>query len=319
MNLFISSFKKNRIILSVFSAFILLILIEIIRPVQIDPLKANKYAEQKFWVHKTHHKGVYDVVIVGDSRAYRGISPKTVSDNLNPQTNSSVFNMGYSSLGLTPQVFELARSRLDSNSKNKILIIALTPLSLMTRSFRNEHLNQEIKRDAEDKWLKLNYWPKYELLKQEAKNFLPVVFKPREPKTYYYQDFHQDGWISSWVEPENKNEAIESYKKLFAEDNYANDAIEIIKSEILKFKELNTQVFVFRMPSSPEMEYLENTLGKFNVDEVKQALLSINAIWLEFDSLNYHSYDASHLHKDSAVKFSKDLALAISQKLNALR
>ena len=34
-------------------------------------------------------------------------------------------------------------------------------------------------------------------------------------------------------------------------------------------------------------------------------------MWFSFDGKTYHSYDGSHLEKDSAIKFSKDLAIKI--------
>jgi hypothetical protein len=227
--------------------------------------------------------------------------------------------MAYSSLGLTSQVFELAKSRLDPKSPTKLMIVAITPLSLMKLPSLNEHLNQELNRDSEAIWLRLNFWETYENFRSSLNKLFPFKIKTKTPQTYYNQVFHKNGWIESWTEPENPNEAFESYRVQFRKDRFVEDIFEKLRSDFLKLQESGIEIVFFRMPSSPQMEALENEMGQFNYEELENLLTTTGAQPLKFNSFDFHSYDGSHLHKNSAIKFSLDLGLKINDLINATR
>lgn len=48
----------------------------------IFPKNEEKYKSELFWSRKTFAPKKYDVVLMGDSRVYRGLSPKKMVSNL---------------------------------------------------------------------------------------------------------------------------------------------------------------------------------------------------------------------------------------------
>ena len=89
-----------------------------------------------------------------------------------------------------------------------------------------------------------------------------------------------------------------------------------IASNIREWTDQKIAVFAFRVPSSKEMVELENKFSGFDEDKFRDEFISSGGIWFSFDINKYHSYDGSHLHKDSAIQFSKDLAQQIKETIS---
>jgi hypothetical protein len=72
-------------------------------------------------------------------------------------------------------------------------------------------------------------------------------------------------------------------------------------------KAKNVEIIAFRPPSTYQMEQLENTLGQFDEDYVKDELHKIGVHWVPFNNSDFVSYDGSHLQYKSAEKMSTQL------------
>ena len=284
-------------------SIITLILISIV--IIVKPLKReSKNNEEKFWLNKTFAKSKYNIVIIGDSRAYRGISPTEMQKYLK---NKKILNFGYSSARLSSLLFDKAEKKFSPKSNNKIMIIAVTPNSLLAKSFENEHLSENLKM-AREKRYEILYFNNY------LKYFEPIrgrdFKKDNSPK--YIEEYYNDGWIASNKIPEDTSEAIIEYKPWFQKNKVSEKLINNLIAKVKNWENQGITVYGFYMPTSWSMKKLEYSLSGFNEDVFSKQFTDAGGNWLKFNK-NYHSYDGSHLDKKSAIEFSKDLANKIKK------
>jgi len=282
-------------------SIIVLILISII--IIFKPIKReNEYKADIFWLNKTFAPAKYDMVIIGDSRVYRGISPDEIKKYF---PNEKILNFAYSSSRLSGLLLEHAEKKLSPKSKNKTIILAITPNSLLAKSFENEHLEENLKM-AREKQYEILYFNDY------LKYFEPIrgrdFRKDNSPK--YIEKYHNNGWIASDKEPRDTNEAIIDYKKWFEKNNVSDKLINKLITQVNNWKKQNIKVYGFYMPTSWSMKQVEDSLSGFNEEDFSRKFEKAGGIWLEFNK-NYESYDGSHLTEKSAIEFSNDLAKEI--------
>ena len=264
--------------------------------------RENDYKADKFWINKTFAESKYDIVIIGDSRAYRGISPAEIRKYF---PNKEVLNFGYSSSRLSGLLLEQAEKKLSTNSNEKILIIAITPNSLLKKSFENEHLNENLKMPREKRY-EILYFNDY------LKYFEPIrgrdFRKDNSPK--YIEKYYDNGWIASDKEPRDTTVATTEYKEWFEKNNVSDKLINNFLKQVANWQNQNIKVYGFYMPTSWSMKQIEDSLSGFNEDNFSKEFEKAGGTWLKFNK-NYESYDGSHLTEKSAIEFSNDLAKEI--------
>src|SRR5512146_2424266 len=111
----------------------------IVLPTSADQARQGGAAGERFWVLKTHGKAKYDLILMGDSRVYRGLSPASMESVL---TGYRIFNFGYSGGGLDRLMYAAAEKRLDPKSDRPSIVFGVTPLALTPYAARNEHYLQ---------------------------------------------------------------------------------------------------------------------------------------------------------------------------------
>jgi len=284
-------------------SIIVLILITFI--ISLRPLKReNEYKANKFWLNKTIAEPIYDIVIIGDSRIYRGISPKEIKKYL---PNKNILNFGYSSARLSSLLFKQAEKKLLKTNKNKIIIIGISPNALISKAYENEHLTESLKKAHENKYeiLYFNDFLKY---------FEPIrgrdFRKDNSPK--YIEKYYNDGWIASDKELRDTNEAIISYKDWFSKKSVSKKLINKLINQVGIWKNKNITVYGFYMPTSWSMKQIEDSLSGFNEEIFSAKFENAGGIWFHFNK-NYKSYDGSHLTEKSAIEFSNDLGKKIKK------
>ena len=127
--------NKTKIYFSLLLACVLYISLKIILP-QSD---VTEMKENSFWLKKTLDNSTYNVVVGGDSRIYRGINPSRIEENF--KENITAINLGYSSAGYSAQYLNFLESRLDPNSKYKIMLLGVTPVSAKQKEIFNNNKN----------------------------------------------------------------------------------------------------------------------------------------------------------------------------------
>lgn len=277
----------------------------------------KKYEEKQFWLKKTFGEEKADVVIGGDSRVYRGVSTNSLSKGLGGNLTS--LNLGYSSAGYSNEYFDFLLSRM-KKKETPILILGITPHSLTKEAAKNEDYNQYKKMTAFQRFegLYLSELKKVFTL-HNPKEIVEILFVKRSQREGYFQDFTEGGWVGSYEIPNDSTSAIESYKKTFGKYQVSESVTEAFLKRVEKIRKSGVQVIAFRLPTTDQMEQLEDSISGFNEDYIKEQLESYGCVWLEFQNKGYRSYDGSHLHFKSAEKLSEELGNRVMKILSGTK
>ena len=127
-----------------------------------EPLE-NKENINSFWSKKTHATNKFDIITCGDSRIYRSISSDILNDI---DLNLSFINLGYSSSGLSDSYLDFVTSKFLPKSKNKTLVVGISPHSLTKEAKRNEAFNLYLELGNFEKF-------RYKYLSTILKHFAP--------------------------------------------------------------------------------------------------------------------------------------------------
>lgn len=266
--------------------------------------------KEKFWADKVHSKKKYDVLFAGDSRIYRGVDPKSVSEELG---GLEVINFGFSSGGYNDVMFNEINNRLKMNNETSIIVLGLTPYSLTPKAQENQHFNQEKNRDIK------------EVLNRRFINPALNFFDPIKPTDLihankapkgYQERFRSHGWVESRKTPFNPKAALPIYVKDFKDNLVSKDVLESLYGQIKLWQQQGIEVLAFRMPTTLEMETLENAISGYDEKEIKKRIEEAEGKWIEIkDRYHYSSYDGSHLIDTSAREFSRYLGKQINKNL----
>jgi hypothetical protein len=229
-----------------------------------------------------------------------------------------ILNFGYSGGGLNQYMYEEADNKLDPNSSRKAIIIGISPFALLESSSNNDTYITEKTRS-------IDYIVSYYLF-PGAENFISPINKilsnyllgniSKANIRKYYQEFYDNGWIASSATPDDPTLLLASYTSTFQTSKVSTELIKQLTDQTAAWRENHIKVFAFRMPTDPQMIILENKYSGFDEKHISKLFVKDGGIWLDFSNNTYHSYDGSHLDKDSAVKFSQDLATKIAQYMN---
>ncbi len=311
MSLFISSFKnllKERIILLIPVLVLFVIAMHYLAP-ESDEFRVLE--NNSFWKKKTFDKNTYDIVLCGDSRVYRGVSPNKMKEVL---SGYSVVNFGYGSAGYDGIMFREINKRINSKIGG-IVVLGLTPSTLTHKGSLNYHLNNELETKPEE-LIELMYF------KKVFQYFIPFTLKQLERSikgkkfnVSKHQEYIDGGWVATHEDNPQPESALKSYNTYFTGNQVEDDSIEFLVKQIRSWENSDIQVFVFRPPTTSKMVALEDSLSGFDEQLIKKKIEIAGAKWLDFEVDKYFSFDGSHLQKESAIKFSKDLALKIKREI----
>lgn len=275
--------------------------------------------EERFWALKTFAKPEFDMVIMGDSRTFCGVSPDAMNTIL---PDYRILNFGYSLGGLNSTMYSEASSKLDPRSEKKGIVLGVTPSSLTEETTDNAAFLEKRAMSREYVYLLTNLYPVMdlfsplkpdEMLPLKLKNMLRRFFK-KENTERHYREFHDNGWSATWRVPENPTKYLKAFRDRFLEYKVSANLAQGLMKQTMKWVEQGVHVYAFRVPSSKEMETLENELSGFDERSFSSKFEAVGGIWFSFPVEEYHSHDASHLEKSSAIQLSTDLATCIKMK-----
>jgi hypothetical protein len=289
----------------------------VVLPISSDQVHEGGAAGERFWVLKTHGNAKFDMVLMGDSRVYRGLSPEAMESVL---SDYRIFNFGYSGGALDRVMFAAAERRLDPRSEHPSIVFGVTPLALTPYAARNDHYLQELNRPADYIYLRLYWLPLVHSLEALDIRTIPNVFtgdsKIRMPGGYY-QEFHDDGWIASWSIPEDPSRTLPSFRDIFSRTPVSPRLVQDLMEQTRLWTSRGIRVYAFRVPSSPGMVELESQMSGFDEAGFIEQFEDVGGTWFSIPLEPYHSFDGSHLVKQSAQKLSVDLAKLIQESLDS--
>jgi hypothetical protein len=310
---------KNRTLICVCLSIPLLILGSLLRPEETailpfsyDPMHTTGAVSERFWVMKAQGMSRYDMILMGDSRVYRGLSPQAMEEVL---PGERILNFGFSGGGLNPEMYRAAEVRLAAGSKAKSMVLGITPLTLTPRAEFNAHYLQEVQRPPDYVFLHLYWMPFLKLFEPLTLRDFAAAFSGQQDHpayTGYYLEFHDDGWVASWTVPEDPTGALPSYREIFSQTQVSQRLVDDLMNQTRTWCAKGIQVYAFRVPTSPAMLRLENQMSGFDEAAFIQQFTAAGGVWFDLPLAPYHSYDGSHLSKLAAVQLSTDLARLIT-------
>jgi hypothetical protein len=256
------------------------------------------------------------MVLMGDSRVYRGLSPKAMKSVL---SDYRILNYGYSGGGLNTVMFKAAEPRLDPKSDQKSIVLGVTPLALTPYAGKNEHYLQELNRPSDYIFLRLYWLSLVHLFESiDFRDISEAFFGSQTTRMQggYYQEFHDDGWIASWSVPEDPYRTLPSFRDIFSQTPVSQKYIQELVEQTRLWNAQGINVYAFRMPSSQAMVALEDQMSGFDEADFIEQFMSAGGIWFSIPLEPYHSFDGSHLTKQAAQQLSVDLAKLIKGSLD---
>ena len=263
------------------------------------------------WVKKTHSTEQFNILAIGDSRIYKGVNPTYLLD-VNSEFNA--VNLGYSSTGYSKEYLSFVSNRIKEKGK-RVILSGITPYSFTPEALKNEHYKSFHDKNTMEVY-KMLYLSVY------LKSF--PRYSPEEIWDYftdasitylYYNDFKENGWVKSYKFPFDSTAGLIPYRKNFVDNTSDDTAVEEYLNWVKKMSDKDVEIIGFRPPSTLAMEQLEDSLSGFNYSSFISKFKQNGGVWLTFSLKDYVSYDGSHLHYESANKFSKNLGLKIEKYL----
>ena len=275
--------------------------------------KDGTEAEKKFWYGKVRPKQKYDIVFTGDSRTLCGIDPQIFDENLNCKAYNGAFTGG----GINKVILDhIDKNLLNKNGSKKAVVLGITPMSMAENSRANGHFESLLKTVKEKECFMTEV---LEIIFSEIRTKeLKVLFKKRKLDKIY----HSNGYLEkiSEVKPKARRSNLYGYKVYFKDYKFSQNSEREILSYTERWKKDNVIVFAFRLPTMPEMDALEDSCCKKNIDSFKDKLTAAGGVWLDVrERSKYNSYDGSHLEQADAAELSKDLAGQIKKYFDTLK
>lgn len=254
-----------------------------------------------FWANKVNSVDCFDIIYTGDSRVYRGIDPKFVEE----LTGFKGFNFAFSSADVDSLLLHQAASRLSAKGR-RILVIGVSVNSFLSRTPKesNAHLKSLIQIPAKDRWIRTHWYPNLSVFDARAVSDLYKYLK----REHYDEQYHlTTGFAASDKTPSDTTEALPLYKNEFSRYSFSESKLQAFDRCINELKAQGIQIVLVRMPVTHAMQVLEDSKGELLKQYLYDAEYGDQHV---FDGWGtYNTFDGSHLNRESALRFSKDLGV----------
>jgi hypothetical protein len=274
----------------------------------VMPKNKEKYLRDRFWTQKTFAPARYDVVIIGDSRIYRGVSPSVMEQRL---PGMKVLNFGYSNGGLNPVMFEAAENKFSPESSHKVMVVGVSANCITGFTLKNDQYLQEKNRPREDVFERLYLNGILYHFSATTPETIKEKLQNKKANGYYSNEYYSNGYVKSEKFPVDTMEAISSYIDDFTNYKVEERYLEKLSSQIKKWTDAGITVIGFRPPTTSPMRALEDSLGLYNEAFIKTSFIDSGGHWLDLNPTQFTTYDGSHLDRPSAVKLSELIAKEI--------
>ncbi len=283
---------------------------------------------QVFWLRKAAWRGVADMVVAGDSRVYRSVSPaamqKVMRKKLGPVR---VVNFGFNSSGYSKEYLSAIESVLEAGRANRTIVLGITPHSLTPSAMRdNGFLSARRELSTQSALMASLPSPLIAFFEPLSLRDLWRGIFPKPAKRRYYEFYHADGWVAGTRVPQMPRKALRAYENIFENNKVCERAIANITAAVRRWRKGGIRVYAFRVPSCAAMVKLEGEKSGFDEADFRRRFETAGGTWIEMDQDAYHTYDGSHIHSNGfagqnppggtypndATKLSEDLAKKIS-------
>lgn len=270
------------------------------------PTYATGLADDEFWARKVAWREVADIVVAGDSRVYRGVSPSVMAESL---PNREIRNFGFSAAGLSATYLDAA-SRVLKHDVGGTILLGVTPACLTEKSRANNGFLQWSRSPDTSLFMSTTFGDLYRRLRPIGLRQLSVVLRGLSGR--YYEDYWVDGWVASRKEPVDIAVGVRAYRRTLPATRISEDSVTDLVEFVEREVDRGRQVIAFRPPVAPAMLEVEAGLSGLDFEDIRARTRSAGATWLTPPtSLELSTYDGSHLDEGSAIRLSRWLGDAL--------
>ncbi len=264
-----------------------------------------------YWQAKVEWKKCANIVLAGNSRAYRGLSPIEFEKVL----GGTAVNAGFSSGTYSKEYCDYLETLFDEDDTTpNILVAGITHNAICDLDRKNNGFVDAMKKSKES--MLTGEQQQLTSVYVAAFDSLAKVYSSTNNENYI-QKFFSNGWVSSDYKIRDIAKGLLSYKKYFENGQYLCSKPELEKTiQSLKYiSSRGIEVHCIWLPASPKMSSLENKESGLHVDEIEAMFVKHGLDWISFPDTDYTSYDGSHLEARSAARFSLDSATEVKERL----
>lgn len=289
-------------------AAVAIVVAGLVKPDSPDPLDNVATEQTRFFLHKT--LGVTGVpnIILGDSRALRGLSPGEIDARagLGP-----ILNFAYESGGMDDEMYDAVEKRL-APSGPRTVILAITPLAFMPWKVGNDQYREYLDTPDDSRLLYMQAPSVAEFLESRPPSVLVRLAFREAPKVMVRQEFHPDGWIETDQSPSTAALETERAPGRLAGNRVSPELIDAFMDRTRAWTDRGIRVFGLRPPSSAAMQAIEDTTLGFEDGAFVARFTAAGGVWLDPDVPGLVPYDGSHLGSEDARRYSRAVGEAIA-------
>lgn len=281
-----------------------------VKPLSPEPVENVRARETAFYIDKAHQRDRFDGIIIGDSRALRGISTEAMADEL---PNLRLYNFAFNSAGLGNLLYREGEKLLDPASDTPFIVLAPTTLTFQPWKRANEMFREYRNKAWDQVWLYQNL----PSLTESLQPLSPSVYIRRayniRPAKLLEQDFRPDGWIATRQTPVDDPRELAKHRENLAGNVIDPILVEEMMSQTRSWAARGIRVFAFMPPADRARLAMEDSVLSFDRQAFRDSFVAAGGRWLEVTGEGLHTYDGSHLDADSAREMSRALAHEIAK------
>lgn len=277
-----------------------------------DKMDTEQIRKNRYWMVKANDQKSYAMVIGGDSRVFRGISPDHFESGFN---GYEAYNFAFWSNGMGRVYLEGMEKKIDTASDLRMIILGVTPYSLTPKAARCEHYRWETGKPKEQVLQTLYLSRVQEVFVPYGVIELADKVRGRSKPANYRIIYHSNGWVESyWIEPDTSYSA-RFYEDIFTDNAVSEEVIEVLLEFVERWTKMGIHVVGFRPPTSHTIRNLEHERGGFVEEDFVELFTAAGGIWIPLSPDAYQTFDGNHLEHQSAMRLSADLARLIREQI----
>lgn len=294
-----------RAVTIVAATILLITAIALLRPPSSAPANPDW-----FWSDKLTWHQEAAVILAGDSRVYRGLDPSEFEARQLGRT----LNFGFSGGALDTPYLDAIERLIDPALPHPVIVLGVSPWSLTPRAATANGFRDATATKRSTPWP--THWSRYFAGVDDALRSALGPGRTNDTKETYRQIFHANGWVESDHFAPNPAQGLVVARIDHARENYVDSAaIDILAERIVRWRKMNWNVFVVRIPGEFSADQLAEQLSGWSESTAHNTLSAAGAIWLTPSIEPLFSYDGVHLDSSSARRLSAALATEISERL----
>ncbi len=272
------------------------------------PVKSHGLYFSEYWAIKGSWNKCADMVLAGDSRTLAGLSPHEMNKYF---PGARIYNYGFGAAWFSSEYMDKVESLLDPNSKNKMIIMGISPHSLTKRDPDTGDFFGIYSLSNRDRFISIH-------LAALINFFDPLSFKdalkgifPSLAENHTERTMHADGWIAAHREPASIKHAVKQYAEFYKQRLVDPCNVANVYRHVRKWSNSGIRVYGFIPPTCKEMYELEIAKSGLDKERFIKGFEASGGAWIETDPAAYPSFDGSHLQDDSAIQLTNDLCKQI--------